>query len=573
MLQTAPNSGIPSGLRRPTVDDIASILNEAEPHAGEHAAGTIFRAPSGEVLLLLRSPDEKNFGSHWSLPGGKAEDDETPEEAADRECHEELGGMAPKGEKSLVSCKRTPTGMTFHTFLQPVEKRFVPQLIDGEHTDHVWAHPSALPSPMHPAVAATLGSMAATDEANFKEADHPRAENGEFGSGGGGKTQSESKPARARGSEAIKVKIGGHIEALTKHGKETAEWLKGKSAKEVISAVIKDHRAQDALAISLESLLSHGTGFLHHLAPDLVPNIQGLDPSTWKLNEEGIHGALQHFADIAAITKLQAKDLMKRTVEGLIKQRDAMRGGKGAAVAQDAEDGVKAALEALLDILDAVDDENQDAGGNQEIKQAGDSALSLALDRDSLRTFDQDGRMRVERSHISKATVNPYRGNEIPNWQQLGLDPNRIYQLLRDPDELKKAAPTFNGLQILRKHTPVSAKDPQIWETIGSTGTDAVFEDSYLDNSLSIWTKDAIDEIESEAKRELSCGYHYDCDLTAGTFDGMKYDGVMRNIRGNHVALVVDGRAGPDVVVGDSVDEVTWAIIENEIEEFLAEQS
>src|SRR5262249_21805840 len=30
------------------------------------------------------------------------------------------------------------------------------------------------------------------------------------------------------------------------------------------------------------------------------------------------------------------------------------------------------------------------------------------------------------------------------------------------------------------------------------------------------------------------------------------YDGVMRNLRGNHVALVEDGRAGDDVVVGDA---------------------
>jgi hypothetical protein len=33
---------------------------------------------------------------------------------------------------------------------------------------------------------------------------------------------------------------------------------------------------------------------------------------------------------------------------------------------------------------------------------------------------------------------------------------------------------------------------------------------------------------------------------------GEKYDGVMRDIVGNHVALVKEGRAGADVVVGDS---------------------
>ena len=51
--------------------------------------------------------------------------------------------------------------------------------------------------------------------------------------------------------------------------------------------------------------------------------------------------------------------------------------------------------------------------------------------------------------------------------------------------------------------------------------------------------------------KELSCAYRYDPDFTQGTYDGQRYDFVMRNIRGNHVALVEEGRAGPDVVVAD----------------------
>jgi hypothetical protein len=33
---------------------------------------------------------------------------------------------------------------------------------------------------------------------------------------------------------------------------------------------------------------------------------------------------------------------------------------------------------------------------------------------------------------------------------------------------------------------------------------------------------------------------------------GRSYDGVMRNIIGNHLAIVPEGRAGSDVVVADS---------------------
>lgn len=184
------------------------------------------------------------------------------------------------------------------------------------------------------------------------------------------------------------------------------------------------------------------------------------------------------------------------------------------------------------------------------------AADKLAFDRASVRTYDQDGRLRVEMTNISKATVNPYLGSEIPDGDRLGLDPKRVYQLLRDPEELAKAAETFNGVPLLDTHIPSTAWDHPKGKVVGTTGTDAVFEAPYLKNSLIVWTQDAIQGIESGEQRELSCGYRYRADMTPGTYDGVQYDGVMRDIRGNHVALVAAGRAGPDVVVGDSQLEI-----------------
>lgn len=177
--------------------------------------------------------------------------------------------------------------------------------------------------------------------------------------------------------------------------------------------------------------------------------------------------------------------------------------------------------------------------------------LSLAQDR-SLRSYDQDGRLHVESSNISKATVNPYYGSEIPNYQQLGLEPKKVYYLLRDPEELEKAAPTFNNLPLLSKHIPVSADEPQKEVIAGTTGSDTVFENGYLKCSLAVWDAEAIAGIESGEQVELSSAYHYTADMTAGEFEGRHYDGVMRDIVGNHVALVDVGRAGRDVVVSDA---------------------
>lgn len=175
----------------------------------------------------------------------------------------------------------------------------------------------------------------------------------------------------------------------------------------------------------------------------------------------------------------------------------------------------------------------------------------LAFDK-SVRTVDQDGRMHVQISNISKATVNPYRGNEIPDAEQLGLDPDKVYYLLRDPAELEKAAPTFNNIPVLDRHIPVTVDDPQKDRVVGSTGTDAAFNSPYLTNSLVIWDAVAIVGVTTREQCELSSAYRYDAEMTPGTYEGVHYDGIMRNIRGNHVALVDVGRAGPDVVVGDS---------------------
>jgi uncharacterized protein len=189
---------------------------------------------------------------------------------------------------------------------------------------------------------------------------------------------------------------------------------------------------------------------------------------------------------------------------------------------------------------------------------------AMAFDRASVRSTDQDGRLHVELTPISKACVNEYLGKEIPGWEELGLDPEKIYRLLRDPKELEKAVPTFNNIQLLDEHEPVNVEKPEKDMVCGATGTDAVFEAPYLKNSLVVWTAEAIEGIESKQVREISSAYHYVPDMTPGTYEGESYDGVMREIRGNHVALVSRGRAGPDVVVADGLSIATqWKMVEH----------
>lgn len=180
--------------------------------------------------------------------------------------------------------------------------------------------------------------------------------------------------------------------------------------------------------------------------------------------------------------------------------------------------------------------------------------LLLAMDRSfSARRTDEQGFLHVDASNISKATVNPYRGNEIPGWQQLGLDAHKVYMMLRHPDELAASVDTFNNLPLLDRHVPVTADHIPDDAIVGSTGSKAAFDGKYLVNDLVIWKRAAINGVQSNRRRQLSCAYRYTPEMTPGNYEGLQFDGIMRNVRGNHVALVVEGRAGPDVLVGDEI--------------------
>ena len=179
----------------------------------------------------------------------------------------------------------------------------------------------------------------------------------------------------------------------------------------------------------------------------------------------------------------------------------------------------------------------------------------LAFDRQpisSVRHFDDNGFMHVDVSNITKEQVAPYYGREIPGWEEQGLIPDKIYYGYRPFEELEKAKDTFNNLNLLSEHIEDGADKDVAKYKIGSLGTDAKADNPYLTNSLMIDDEKAIDDIKSGRKKELSSAYRYKPVFKTGFFDGQKYDFLMTNIRGNHVALVKEGRAGSDVVVADS---------------------
>jgi 8-oxo-dGTP diphosphatase len=60
-------------------------------------AGALITDPDGRVLLV-----DPNYRDHWLLPGGAADDNESPEAACAREVKEELGLNLPVGPLLVV---------------------------------------------------------------------------------------------------------------------------------------------------------------------------------------------------------------------------------------------------------------------------------------------------------------------------------------------------------------------------------------------------------------------------------------------------------------------------------------
>lgn len=182
----------------------------------------------------------------------------------------------------------------------------------------------------------------------------------------------------------------------------------------------------------------------------------------------------------------------------------------------------------------------------------GDAAL--ALDKASSREYDRNGYLRIAQNHITKEQVAPYYGREIPGFEALGLDPEKIYYGYRPWEEIVKAVDTFNGVPILIVHKLDSADNPLKEERIGSVGTTPVLNRPYLDNAFTFTDKSGIAVIEDGSQKEVSAGYFFTPDFSKpGEFEGVHYDFIFTDLTGNHVTVVPEGRCGPDVHVQDAM--------------------
>lgn len=124
---------------------------------------------------------------------------------------------------------------------------------------------------------------------------------------------------------------------------------------------------------------------------------------------------------------------------------------------------------------------------------------------------------------------------------------------LRLPEEVFKedAMQSFALVPVTDEHPPgfLDAKNTREYAR-GSVAGTLRKDGEFIAGELLVTDADLIKKLEDGVARELSCGYNCDLDEKPGvTADGLRYDAIQRNIRGNHVAVVPKGRAGPEARV------------------------
>lgn len=122
----------------------------------------------------------------------------------------------------------------------------------------------------------------------------------------------------------------------------------------------------------------------------------------------------------------------------------------------------------------------------------------------------------------------------------------------RPPEEVARAdsLTTLRGASVTDLHPVAGRVSPDnVRDLEVGTVTEARMDGSFVVAELIVKRADAIEAVRKKQRVELSCGYQCEFDATPGVLaTGERYDGVQRQIRYNHVALLPAGtaRGGPE---------------------------
>ena len=185
---------------------------------------------------------------------------------------------------------------------------------------------------------------------------------------------------------------------------------------------------------------------------------------------------------------------------------------------------------------------------------------------DSARLPDTNNWFEIKDNPLSKEGVFDYSGASIG-----APDKNKVYKVYRPAEELSHpdCLNSFKLVPFINDHTMLGDEESGLTPAErkgvhGVIGEDVKFENGILKGNLKVFSS-RLAKVIADGKKELSLGYRCIYDFVEGVYDGKHYDAIQRNIRGNHLALVDQGRMGKDVAVLDCLDHLNITIDPKEI--------
>ncbi|AWD92403.1 hypothetical protein [Xanthomonas phage Carpasina] len=181
----------------------------------------------------------------------------------------------------------------------------------------------------------------------------------------------------------------------------------------------------------------------------------------------------------------------------------------------------------------------------------------------SARKIDDNGFVLIEGCPISSFGIFDYSA------AQLGLpgDPNRIVKVYRPESAINDPAAieSFKNVPFIIDHEMLSgfedddgAEAPENYGVDGVLTSNVYYDKPWMRGDIKIFSRKAQRAL-AQKKRDLSLGYACDFEVKPGVWEGQPYEVIQYNMRGNHIALVMEGRVpGARVLDGLCFDHLNF---------------
>ena len=181
------------------------------------------------------------------------------------------------------------------------------------------------------------------------------------------------------------------------------------------------------------------------------------------------------------------------------------------------------------------------------------------------KSIDNNGFLLVKGCPISSFGIFDYGAGQLG----LGGDPMRIVKVYRPESAVNDPAAieSFKNVPLINDHEMLSgfkddenATAPEEHGVAGVLTSNVYYDSPWMRGDLKVFSRE-MQELLNKGKKDLSLGYSCDFELKSGIFDGQAYEAVQTNLRGNHIALVDEGRvAGARVLDGLCFDHLRFDV-------------